>query len=74
MVNYWLCVTSEENWDVVRKKKVWGVPRANKRLIENVKRGDLLVFYVSPKSIRGIFEAVSEPYEDDKRTFTIRSL
>lgn len=70
LVNYWLCVTNEENWDVVRKKKVWGVPRANKRLIESVKRGDLLVFYVSPKSIRGIFEAVSEPYEDDKRIFS----
>ena len=68
-MNYWLCVTNEENWNVVTKKKVWGVPRASKRLIEGVRRGDFLVFYVSPKSIRGVFEAVSEPYEDEKRIF-----
>ena len=36
MVNYWLCVTNEENWRVVKERKIWGVPREDYDLIFNV--------------------------------------
>lgn len=70
MTGYWLCVTNERNWNVVKKKRVWGVPAKNERLIKRVKKGDFLVFYVSPKRIGGIFRVVSEPFFDDSVLFS----
>jgi len=71
MVNYWLCVTNEENWEVVRKRQVWGVPeRRGRKVIEAVRPGDYLIFYVKSKRIGGIFEAVSEAFESSERIFS----
>jgi predicted RNA-binding protein len=70
MMNYWLCVTNEENWKVVEERKVWGVPEGSRRLIEGVKPSDLLVFYVRPQRIMGIFKVASEPFESDERVFS----
>ena len=75
---YWLCVTSEDNWRVVRKRNVWGVAERFKRAIQRVKPGDKLVFYVMqtkkdkeivPSRIVGVFEAISEPYRDSTKIF-----
>mgnify|MGYP000725345656 CR=1 FL=1 len=70
MVNYWLCVTNEENWNVVKEWKVWGVPERSRHLIEGVKLGDFLVFYVMPQRIMGVFKAASEPFESSERIFS----
>jgi len=71
LVNYWLCVTNEDNWNVVKKQKVWGVPeKRGKRQIEVVKPGDYLVFYVTPKRFGGIFKAISKPFESEERIFS----
>ena len=70
MVNYWLCVTNEENWKVVKKLKVWGVPKRDRRQIEGVKLGDFLVFYVMPQRVMGAFKVVSEPFESGERMFS----
>ena len=69
-MKYWLCVTNDENWGIIKQKKVWGVPRRSRGFIERVKTGDLLVFYVSPKKIAGIFKAISEPFQDDEKIFS----
>ncbi|MEM2293130.1 MAG: EVE domain-containing protein [Nitrososphaerota archaeon] len=69
-MNYWLCVTNEENWKVIKERKVWGVSKRNKRSIERVKPGDLLVFYVMPQRIMGIFKATSEPFESTEGIFS----
>jgi len=69
VANHWLCVTNEENWDVIKAQKIWGVPKRSKRQIEGVRPGDFLVFYVTPKKIGGIFRAVSEPFEDRQKIF-----
>lgn len=70
MVNYWLCVTNEDNWNVIKAQKIWGVPeKRGKRQIEGVRPGDFLVFYVIPKSVGGIFRAVSEPFESREKVF-----
>jgi len=70
-VNYWLCVTNEDNWNAVKKHKVWGVPeKRGRRQIEMVKPGDYLAFYVMPKRIGGILKAVSEPFESKEKIFS----
>lgn len=70
VTNYWLCVTNEDNWNIIKSKHIWGVSRRNKKLLLDVKVGDYLVFYVIPKSIGGIFKVVSEPYESEEVIFS----
>ena len=70
-MKYWLCVVNEENWNVVKKRNVWGIPEKRGRLqIEAVKPGDYLIFYVMPKRIGGIFRVVSEPFESKEKIFS----
>lgn len=77
-MTYWLCITNRENWEVVKEKNVWGVPRRHRNTIAKVNPGDKLVFYVKQErknkeilepKIVGIFEVVSEPYTDSSRIF-----
>jgi predicted RNA-binding protein len=81
---YWLCITNEANWKVIREKNVWGVPERHKNTIAKVKPGDKLVIYVKqkkvgeevrPSRIMGVYEVVSEPFKDSTRIFkTPRSI
>jgi len=70
MVKYWLCVTNEENWKVVKERKIWGISNRYRRLLENVKPGDTLVFYVKPFWLAGIFKVISEPFKSDETIFS----
>ena len=70
MVNYWLCVTNGENWEVIKDKGLWGVPRRSRGRIECVRPGDYLVFYVIPGRVCGVFRAVSEPFVSDEPVFS----
>jgi len=70
MVRYWLCVVNEANWEVVKDKLIWGVSDRYKRRMEELSEGDLLVFYVRPKKLGGIFRASSRPYVDKKAIFS----
>jgi predicted RNA-binding protein len=74
MINYWICVTNEENWKIVSVRKVWGVPERDKRRIAEVKPGDILVFYVMPKKVCGIFKVISDPFENREKLFSWGSL
>ena len=69
MVSYWLCVTDEVNWRVVKNRRVWGVSDRYSAVMERVDVGDLLVFYVKPKRICGVFVAASKPYTSTERVF-----
>jgi predicted RNA-binding protein len=69
MVNYWLCVTNKENWGIVAKQRIWGVPKRNRRLLESVKPGDTFVFYVKPRRLRGIFKVISDPFISKEKIF-----
>ena len=71
-MGYWLCVTNEENWEVIKSKHVWGVPSTCRAIIEMVREGDILVFYIKPARIGGAFEVVSRPYEDQSRIFSTK--
>jgi len=70
LTNYWLCVTNEENWNIIKEKHIWGLPeKSGKRFISDIKPGDFLIFYVAPKKVGGIFKVISEPFESREKTF-----
>ncbi len=75
---YWLCITNEDNWKVLKQKNVWGVPERHKNAIAKVKPGDKLLIYVKqekvgdetkPSRIVAIYEAASEVFRDSSRIF-----
>ena len=66
----WLCILNRENFEIVKEKRVYGIPK-NTRAINSMKtfkRGDVLLFYaISPtKRILGISEVASSMYEESK--------
>lgn len=54
---------------MVKARGVWGVSERGKRALMSVGPGDLLVFYVIPKRVGGVFKVVSEPYVDREPIF-----
>lgn len=74
----WLCITNRDNWEVIKKNKIWGVPKRHEKIISRVKPGDKLVIYIKQEQkekqilkpkIVGIYEVVSEPFNDSSRIF-----
>jgi predicted RNA-binding protein len=69
-MKYWLCVTSEENWHVVKKRKIWGISERNRRQMDELKVGDMLIFYVKPKRTAGVYKVSAKPFVDNNRIFS----
>jgi predicted RNA-binding protein len=77
-MKYWLCVTNQENWEVIRERNIWGVEERHRNTISKVKPGDRLLIYVmgtkkeneslSPRIV-AVYEAVSEVFTDPSRLF-----
>jgi predicted RNA-binding protein len=74
----WLCISTRSNDEVTRNKHIWGVANRYATTIARVKKGDTLLMYtmqkivdreVIPSTITGIYEAVSEVYEDISPVF-----
>ncbi len=77
-MKYWLCITTEDNWKVIREKNIWGVPERHKNTIAKVKPGDKLLIYlkqerdkdmVKEPRIVAVYEAASEVFRDSSRIF-----
>ena len=74
---YWLCITNEDNWEIIKEKQIWGVAERHKNTINKVKIGDKLLIYETQRSgkefkppyIRGVYEVVSEVYKDTSKIF-----
>ena len=82
-MRYWLCITTEDNWKVIKEKNIWGVPERHKNTIAKVKPGDKLLIYlkqeningeIKPSRIVGVFEVVSEPFKDSTRIFSSKGI
>ena len=80
---YWLCITTEENWKVIREKNIWGVPERHKNTIAKVKPGDKLLIYVKQERYKdkvveprivAVYEVVSEPFKDSTRIFSSKGM
>jgi predicted RNA-binding protein len=79
-MTYWLCITNEENWNVVKAKNIWGVAERHKNTIAKVKNGDKLLVYLKQEKIgdeikesriAGVFEAATEVFSDNTRIFKV---
>ena len=76
---HWIASSNRDNAKILDKKRIWGVPKRNKNLLQRVKPGDTILVYVRQEkeddtilasAITGAYEVVSEPYEDHSRIFT----
>ena len=74
----WLAISNRTNWEVTRKKNIWGVSQRSKNIIGRTKLGDTVLIYVSqqkegdtllPSAVAGVFEVTSEPYEERTKVF-----
>jgi predicted RNA-binding protein len=77
-MTHWLCITTEENWNVIKKKNVWGVQERHRNTIAKAKPGDKCLIYVMsakrdkeviPPRIVAAYEVVSEVYKDKRKIF-----
>jgi len=66
LTNYWLCLISPRNWEFTKKNGVYGVWEKWKNRLQQVKKGDVMIFYVVPrrKQIVGMARVSSEPFDD----------
>lgn len=68
-MKYWLCITDDANWKIVKTEKIWGVSDRHKDRIARTNEGDNFVFYVKPMRIGGIFEVISKPFREETPIF-----
>uniref|UniRef100_A0A7C3MFW9 UPF0310 protein ENW66_04150 n=2 Tax=cellular organisms TaxID=131567 RepID=A0A7C3MFW9_ARCFL len=77
-MTHWLCITNEENWNVIKQKNVWGVPERHRNTIAKVRPGDKLLIYVKQERdkdevkeprIVAVYEAASEVFRDSTKIF-----
>jgi len=82
-LKYWLCITNEVNWKVIREKNIWGVPERHKNTIAKVKPGDKLVIYLKQEKVNdeikeprivAVYEVISEPFRDSTRIFSSKGM
>jgi len=80
---YWLCITNEVNWKVMREKNIWGVPERYKNTIAKVKPDDKPLIYVRKEKVNdevkepriiGVYEVISEPFKDSTKIFNSKRL
>lgn len=75
-----LCITNEENFNVIKDKKVWGVAQRHLNKIKDVSKGDILVMYEiakqksqnnepKPPYIRAFYEVNSDLFEQNTKIF-----
>ena len=77
-MTHWIASSNRENAKILDTKRVWGVPRRNRTLMQRVKPGDIILVYVRrelegdtilPSAITSAYEVIAEPYEDHSRLF-----
>ncbi|ADN35549.1 protein of unknown function DUF55 [Methanolacinia petrolearia DSM 11571] len=74
----WIASTNRDNWEVIEKRNLWGVPKRNKNSIERSSPGDKIVIFVRqenagdtilPSAIMAACEITSKPFEDLSEVF-----
>ena len=74
----WLCITTKENWEVIKSRKVWGVTDRHKEKLDKTGKGDTLIFYVImhregdeivPPQVVGFAKVASSPYRSSTKVF-----
>lgn len=74
----WIASTNRDNWGIIQKKNLWGVPKRNKNSIERSKPKDKILIFVRqenkgdtilPSAITAAYEIASKPFEDQSEIF-----
>ncbi|MDD4127144.1 MAG: EVE domain-containing protein [Methanomicrobium sp.] len=74
----WIASTNRDNWEIIKKKNLWGVPKRNRNSIERSKPKDKILIFVRqeivgntilPSAITAAFEITSKPFEDASQVF-----
>ena len=68
-MSYYICVTNEKNFKIIKDTLIWGVNEYHKNKISKIKKGDLLIFYIQVKKLGGVFKVVSDLYYSRKMIF-----
>jgi len=69
-MNYWIFVTSPENWKVTKEKNVLGYSERYSNTLSRVHKGDKCLLYITGESaIDGKYVIDSEVYHDATRIF-----
>jgi len=77
-MKYWFASANRDNWGIVQKECVWGIPTRNVNLISRIHKGDKILFFVRqekigdqiyPSSVVGEAIASTEGYEDKNPIF-----
>jgi len=53
MPNYWLCVTTDENWEICLSNKIWGTTDFFEKSIKSVQLNDVLIIYLKGFRLAG---------------------
>jgi predicted RNA-binding protein len=80
-MNYWLFITTRENWVITRKKKILGVAERHRNALSRVQKGDKCVIYIKRaervplflSAVSGGYELISDVYYDNRRIFNMDS-
>ena len=82
-MTYWLCITNNANWKVIREKNIWGVSERHKNTIAKVKPGDKLAIYLKQEKIGNeikesrivaIYEVTSNPFKESTKIFSSKGV
>ena len=44
--NYWLTITNEANWEIIKKNELYAFNKSHKNFLDEIKIGDYIVMYV----------------------------
>jgi predicted RNA-binding protein len=69
-MNYWLFITTPENWQISKEKKVVGYAERYKNALSRVNKGDKCLLYIKSRhAVDGEYEISSEVYYDSQQVF-----
>lgn len=77
-MNYWLFVTTAENWKIITEESIIGFPTRNRSAWSRLKQGDKCLIYIKRERggeefkeslVTGEYQAASATYVDNKRVF-----
>jgi predicted RNA-binding protein len=60
MVSYWLFVTNKFNLDIILDNELYGFNKRNIKFYENIKEGDFIILYLTPKRIVGFLKILKK--------------
>tara|TARA_Y100000310_G_C20121989_1_gene551885 strand:- start:121 stop:537 length:417 start_codon:yes stop_codon:yes gene_type:complete len=63
--NYWLTITNEANWEIIKKNELYAFNKSHKNFLDEIKIGDYIVMYVIRKQFGGLFRVTNKGVSND---------